>query len=253
MSLAWLIGASLAAGTPQTGNAEVDAFVGDVAAGRRDAAIARILELNSISGRPNAVALVSEFVDKLLRCTFVSSETRDFGGSMYDVRWHCPDGDYFSLLDGDYRPHRLVVGEFVSAETREQRRRTPMPPPMPTVANGPRLSDGEKMRIVITYLDDIRPGGAGTSAAITFRLHFMDERQPDSFISPGQLGRYLAPCQRSEPQVVQGGRFAGGVVMRWACAGRDALAPEFITVMNIYQGQVMAGTVMAGPVPEPAG
>jgi hypothetical protein len=252
MAAPWLVAAALAAATPPTGDAAVDAFVADLAAGRRDAALGRILEMNSLSGRPNAVALADELVDKLLRCSFVSSQVLDLGGAMHDVRWRCPDGDYYSLLDPGYRPPRLVVGEFVSAAERERRRRTPMAPPMPTVANGPMLSDAEKAGIVTRYLDAIRPGGSAASATITFRLHFMDGRQPDSFVGPAQLGRYLGLCRtRGEPQIARRGLHEGGVVVRWTCPGRDALDAELVTVMSLYQGRVIAGLVLVGPAPEP--
>lgn len=51
-----LAAAMLAVAAAQTGNAAVDAFVADIAA-----------------GRSNAAALADEFVDKLPRCAFVSS------------------------------------------------------------------------------------------------------------------------------------------------------------------------------------
>lgn len=251
MNVDFLVGAILAAATPQTGNAHVDAFVADIMADRRDAALGRIMEMNSLSGRPNAVALASEFVEKLVQCTFVSSQTRGIGSGMYDLRWHCPDGDYFSLLDPTYRPPRLVVGEFLSAAAREQRRRAPLLAPlMPSASNGPPLSDAERVRIVTEYLDGIRPGGSAQVASITFRLHFMDRRQPDSFVGPEQLGRYLAPCRTNgEPIVARSGLFAGGVAVRWSCTGQGALDAELTTIMNFYQGRVIAGTTLVGPVP----
>jgi hypothetical protein len=247
MAAPWLVAAAaLAAAAPPTGDAAVDGFVADLAGGRRDAALARIVELNSLSGRPNAVALADELVDKLLRCTFASAQTRDFGGPMYDIRWRCPDGDYYSLLDSSYRPPRLVVGEFVSAAERERRRRSPMAPPMPTVSNEPALSDGEKVRIVTRYLDVLRSGGADAAEILTFRLHFTDRRQPDSFVSPAQLGRYLAPCRiRGAPGMARG-LHDGGVVVRWTCAGRGALAAELTTLMSLYRGRVIAGLVVVG-------
>jgi hypothetical protein len=250
---AWLLGAAMAAATPQTGNADVDAFVADIVAGRRDAAISRILEQNSLSGQPNAVALVDEFVDKLLRCTFVSSQVRGFGSTMYDIQWRCPDGDYFSLLDPGYRPPRLVVGEFLSADAREARRRRPMlapPAPVPSRPPAP-LSDEEAIQLVTRYLDSVRTGVSAAQGFITFRLHFMDRRQPDSFVSPAQLGRYLAPCRRSGVARRPGGRVSdGNVVVRWACTPGQALAGEITTIMGIYAGQVTAGMVLVGPVPD---
>jgi hypothetical protein len=253
MGALWLVAAALAAAAPPTGNAAVDAFVADLAAGRRDSALARIFEMNSISGRPNAVALAGEFVDKLLRCTLVSSQPRAFSGEMYNTRWRCPDGDYYALLDPTYRPPRLVVAEFLSARTRDQRRsEPPMAPPLPPVLNGPALSDDETVRIVARYLDGIRLGGSADSASITFRLHFLDRRQPDSFVGPEQLGRYLGACRaRGEPRLARGGLFDGGVIVRWACASRGALHAELATVMTLSRGRVIAGMVLVGQAPDP--
>jgi hypothetical protein len=252
MITSWLLAAALAATTPATGNASVDAFVADLAGGRRDAAIARIYEMNSLSGQPNAVALASEFVDKLMRCTLLSSESSSFHGEMVELRWRCRDGDYHALLDPGYRPPRIVVGEFISAETREARRRdrsTPMPIP-PSLDAGPPMSDDGMVRMVTDYLDGIRPGGSALRASITFRLHFMDRRQPDAFIGPDQLGRYLAPCRRAgAPRVRQSGPLAREVLVRWICTGRSALDAEITTLISPYQGRIMGGMILAGPVP----
>lgn len=253
MAALWLVAAALAAAPPPTGDAAVDAFVADLAAGRRDAALARILEMNSLSGRPNAVALAGEFVDKLLRCTFVSAQTSRYSNAMYEVTWRCPDGDYYALLDPTHRPPRLVVGEFESAAVRARRRRNPpLDLPSTAVSIEPTLSDDEKIRIVTRYLHGIRPGGSAVSAPIAFRLHFIDRRQPDSVVGPGQLGRYLGACRtRGEPRVDRGGPYRDGVVVRWSCAGRGALDAELTTVMTLYRGRVIAGMVLVGRTPQP--
>jgi|GEM_PF-3435818 len=252
MDAAWLLAAALAAATPATGNASVDAFVADLAGGRRDAAIARIYEMNSLSGQPNAVALASEFVDKLMRCTLLSSEASTFHGEMVELRWRCRDGEYHALLDPGYRPPRIVVGEFISAETREARRRNrsmSVPSP-PSLSAGPPMSDDEKVQMVTDYLDGIQPGGSALRANFTFRLHFMDRRQPDAFIGPDQLGRYLASCRRAgPPHVRQSGPLAREVVARWTCTGRSALDTEITTLISPYQGRITGGWVLVGPVP----
>lgn len=252
MGAAWLFGAALAAATPQTGNASVDAFVADLAAGRRSAALMRIEEMNSLSGQPNAVALAGEFVDKLMRCTLLSWEPRAYGPGMFDLRWRCPDGEYFSMLDASYRPPRLVVAEFLSAATREARRRNrSVSAPMPSRAGPPPLlSDEEKIGIVTAYLDGIQPGGSAIRAYINFRLHFMDRREGDSFISPGQLGEFLVPCRRAGTRVPQSGPYSGGVIVRWTCTGRGALATELTTIIYPQDGRVTGGGVLVGPVPD---
>lgn len=251
MGAFWLLGALLAATPPQTGDVPVDAFVADLAAGRREAALARIYEMNSLSGQPNAVALASEFVDKLMRCTLVSFEVRNIGGQMFDLRWRCPDTEYYSLLDSAYHPPRIVVGEFLSVEAREARRRNrSIAVPMPSIPNLPPPSDAEKLQIVTTYLDGIQPGGSAVRAYISFRLEFMDRRQAVAFIGPDQLGRYLASCRRAgAPRVAQNGPHAGRVVIRWTCAGASALGTEITTVMSPYQGRIVGGLVLVGPVP----
>jgi hypothetical protein len=254
MDAAWLLAAALAAATPATGNAPVDAFVADLAGGRRDAAIARIYEMNSLSGQPNAVALASEFVDKLMRCTLLSSQSSRFHAEMVELQWRCRDGDYHALLDPGYRPPRIVVAEFISAETREARRRNrAMSPPMPMPPSpnaGPPMSDDEMVRIVTGFLDGIGPGGSAVRASVTFRLHFMDRRQPDAFIGPDQLGRYLASCRRAgPPRVRQSGPVAREVVTHWTCTGRSALDTEITILISPYQGRITGGMVLVGPVP----
>jgi hypothetical protein len=254
MGVFWLIGAALAAATPQTGNTHVDAFLADIAAGQRDAAFGRIHGLSATAGHPNAVALVSQLVDKLVHCTFDSStENHDHYDAMYDIRWHCPEGDYFLLVDPDYRAPRLSVLEFVSAETREQHGRFPHPPPpRPIVSIPPVSSDLAMMEVVARYLDGIRPGGSAAPIPIIFRLHFIDRREPDTFVDPAQLGRFLGPCRRSgAPRMAREGSYNGGVVVRWTCSGRHALDANLTTVLHFYQGHPSSGVVLAGPAPNP--
>lgn len=112
----------------ESGNEAVDRFVRDIESGRSDAA-SQIASIESLTGEPNAADTPDAFVAKLLTCDFVSVHMRRFGSDLYDVRWHCPDGDYFSMLDPYYRPPRLTVGEFLSAATREARNHRPPPPP----------------------------------------------------------------------------------------------------------------------------
>ena len=122
---------SSAAPPPRIGHDRIDAFIADLAAGRREAAIARISSMESVSGLHNAVANPTEFVDKLLRCAFVSARPISLGTGMYDLTWRCPDGDYRSLIDPDWRPPRLTVGQFDSAAALDERRRNLRPPPPP--------------------------------------------------------------------------------------------------------------------------
>ena len=119
-----------------TGNAAVDAFVGDIMARRRDSALARIGTMESLTGLPNAAATPEQFVEKLLQCSYVSVAERGFGATkMYDLTWRCPDGDYRSLIDPDWRAPRLTVGQFQSAATLADWSRMgpapPAPPPPP--------------------------------------------------------------------------------------------------------------------------
>jgi hypothetical protein len=121
----------------RTGHDRIDAFVADLAAGRREAAIAKISSMESASGLPNAAATPTEFVDKLLQCSYVSVRRQTMGLTMYDITWRCPDGDYRSLIDPDWRPPRLTVGQFDSVAAFEGRRRTPPAPP-PVALPSPR-------------------------------------------------------------------------------------------------------------------
>lgn len=136
---AFLVAVAAGAASPETGNANVDAFVADIIAQRRDSAISRVYEMNSISGEPNAVTTSEEFVEALMQCTYVSTERRRMGFELYDLRWNCRDGEYFSLLDPNYRSPRLVVGEFVGAATRRERGerwRNAAPPPISRPSGG---------------------------------------------------------------------------------------------------------------------
>jgi hypothetical protein len=118
----------------RTGHARIDAFIDDLAAGRREAALAWISSMESASGLPNAAATPAAFVDKLLHCSYVSVRQITIGAIMYDISWRCPDGDYRSLIDPNWRPPRLTVGQFDSVAALDERRRNPRipsPPPPP--------------------------------------------------------------------------------------------------------------------------
>ena len=246
-----LVAAALVAASPPTGDSAIDAFVADLAAGRRDAALARVYEMNSLSGRPNAVALANEFVDKLLECTFVSSETRNIGGDMYDLRWRCPDGDYFSLLDPNWRRPRVTVGEFVSGATREERRRNRgAPPPRIMVTPGPpppEPSVEEVRGIVARYLAALRDAGDDTLGPGDFAVRFADGRA-NAFIGPEQLRRFLAPCRQSGDRIDQD-RGMQGLLVRWVCAGPDALDPAMTTVMYVSGNRITFGLLWVGRLP----
>ena len=115
---------------PETGHPGVDAFIADIAADRREQAIARISSIESLTGSPNAAETPIEFVDKLMSCSFSSSSERRLGQTgpvMYNTTWHCPDGEYWAFIDPDYRAPQLTVGQFVSTATRNQWR-TAAPP-----------------------------------------------------------------------------------------------------------------------------
>jgi hypothetical protein len=115
-----------------TGEARIDQFLADLAAKRRDVAVAQISSIESLSGQPNAVDTPAAFVDKLIACRFVSAEPKR--ALMYQLRWQCADGDYLAWIDPDFRPPRITVGQFVSAATWEERRKHPlMPPPPPAM------------------------------------------------------------------------------------------------------------------------
>ena len=121
-----LLSASACAAEPapaDTGHAGVDAFIADIAADRREAAIARISSIESLTGSPNAAETPTEFVDKLLSCSFSSSSERRLGQTgpvTYNTTWQCPDGEYWAFIDPDYRPPQLTIGQFVSTATRNQ-------------------------------------------------------------------------------------------------------------------------------------
>lgn len=243
-----LVAAMLAAAAPQSGNVDVDAFVADIAAGRRDAALARILEMNSISGRPNAVSLADEFVDKLLRCTFVSSQPGRAIGDMYDILWRCPDGNHVSLLDPNYRPPRIVVGEFVSMAERERRRqdRTVPAAPMPGIETiQPRQSAWEWDRIARDYVEALQGSGAIPPGPSNFLVRFADGR-PNAYVTPEQLRHYLAPCRQagihSSPSV--------GLIVHWTCAGSGALGSNVVMQLGGYGDRITEGRVWVGWPPD---
>lgn len=246
MSGVWVVVAALAATAPQTGSAAVDAFIADLATGRRDQALARIYEMNSLSGRPNAVALADEFVDKLLDCSYVSSQTRSFGGDMYDVRWRCPDGDYHALLDPSWRPPRIVVGEFVSAAEREERRRHMAAPP-PTsapLARMPEPSAEERRRTAERYLDALRHSPTAPPSSNSFLVRFADGR-PNAYIGAEQLRRFLAPCREASVRTGD----IGHTIVDWACSGPGALDANLTTAIIVSGDRVTGGLVWVGPLP----
>ena len=241
MTASMLLAAVLAAATPQTGNPHVDAFVADLAAGRRDAALARIWEMNSLSGRPNAVAFADEFVDKLLRCSAISVEARNLGGPLYDIQWRCPDGNYFSLLDGDFHPPRIVVGEFVAAGEREARRRNPMYPmvAMPA-ANNPAPSAAQRQQLISDYVAAVRRPGARPPGPPSLLVSFADGR-PDAFIGTEQLGAYLNPCSQASMTTNE-----AGAIVQWACTGPRALAPAMTMRINMSGARITGVFVEVG-------
>jgi len=116
--------------SPAIGHAQVDALVADLTARRRDAALARLYGITTLTGSANAVPSVQAFVDKLMTCTFLSGAPfgrRDF--LLYRVLWRCPDGNYEALLDAEGFPPRLLIGQFQRAGTAERMRSTPPPAP----------------------------------------------------------------------------------------------------------------------------
>jgi hypothetical protein len=246
MAALWLIAAALAATTSPTGNGAVDAFVADIAAGRRDAALARIWEMNSLSGRPNAVGLADEFVDSLLRCTVESVQTRNFGGPMYDVLWRCPDGGYFSLLDGDYHAPRIVVGEFVSAGERERRRQdrlvpAPYVPVAPAPAPAPTVE--ERRQIVARYVAALRLSEGATPGPPIVLVRFADGR-PDAFIGIEQLRNYLLPCREASLETNE-----AGALVHWTCTGARALNPDMTMQVNLSGARITGNFVEVGALP----
>lgn len=252
MGASWLVGLALAAATPQTGNAPVDGFIADLAAGRRDAALGRILEMNSMSGEANAVAFAHELVDKLVRCTATAAETSRFHREMYEISWRCRDGAYFLIVDPNYRPPRIVVAEFVSAVERLRRRQNrtvPAVPMVPRLRSGPYVpppapSAEEKQRIALAYVEALRGSGAISRPPYHYLVRFADGR-PNGYITPEQLRIFLAPCRTVRTGVTP----SSGTIVLLSCNGPRALDPFVALQLAINGRTVDGGMVLVGLPP----
>ena len=128
--------AARADGVPASGNAQVDALVGDIQRGNRDAAIGRISEIDTLSGTSRLASTATEFVDRLLRCTAVSVKPTAMQ-SMVNITWNCPSGKYVSAIDWEFNKPYLIVAEFQDEATMEAARRRPLTMPPPPLITGP--------------------------------------------------------------------------------------------------------------------
>lgn len=137
--LAGLSLASAAEAAPAvTGDAAVDALVDDIAQGRRDAAVARISSIETITGMERLVTTPAQFVDRLLGCKGASVKYRP---AFVTVKWTCPDGVYQSLFDATWRPPYITVAEFMDAKRialmSDPNRKVVAPPAPPPLPPGP--------------------------------------------------------------------------------------------------------------------
>ncbi|MEQ1498510.1 MAG: hypothetical protein ABL914_07595 [Novosphingobium sp.] len=111
----------------------------------RQAAIHRVLAIESISGRPQPVATPAEFVDRIIDCKITQRQKRTAYNPHMQVDWQCPDGKYRALLFEDKNGPFVVVAEFwdpkrMAAEFDENGNRRPLGvvPPMPIGSLQPR-------------------------------------------------------------------------------------------------------------------
>ena len=99
---------------PKSGNPKIDALQQDIVAGKRDEAIAKIDEVESISGRPLPVANPTEFVDALKGCT-----VSGYGDVMQTsthwlihTEWACPSGKIETFLATLDHHTKVTIGGF---------------------------------------------------------------------------------------------------------------------------------------------
>lgn len=96
----------------RTGDAMVDGFFDDLAAGRIKQATARIGTIESLSGLPPQFKDRTEYVARVRSCVVTDVTPKPNG---YRIAWNCPDGAFLQLIDPKYRAPKLTVTEFIRA------------------------------------------------------------------------------------------------------------------------------------------
>jgi hypothetical protein len=102
------------ASVPESGNDRIDALSSDIVAGNREDAIAKIDEIQSISGAPLQIANPSEFVDALKGCT-VSSYHNNVSTASHEfviTEWNCPSGKVETLLGTLPHHSKVTIGNI---------------------------------------------------------------------------------------------------------------------------------------------
>lgn len=191
-----------------TGDAAVDALVDDIFEGRRDAAVARISSIESITGLPRLVTTPAEFVDRLLNCS--PRATDKVVAGMPTVDWTCADGPYRTAFDSTSSAPYLIVAEFADPARIEMLAR-PLVAPPPPIAAPPSPS--------------AQPANVGpSSTAMHLLLEALHKRNAKSFA--GLVG--------PETRVTFGRRdaAAGVTVAESDDVGPAAFAAQFATALD---------------------
>ena len=117
----------------KSGDAQLDALIADISGGRRDAAIARISSIESMSGKRTLATTPSQFVDRLLGCR-PDGTAKDIGfdkTKLIQIVWACPSARYYTVFDPDYAKPYITVGEFEDEAVRKTRLAQRAAPPAP--------------------------------------------------------------------------------------------------------------------------
>lgn len=162
----------------KTGNDALDALVLDITGGRRDAAIARISSIESLSGKRTLATTPSEFVDRLIGCR-PEGKAKPYGFDsmkMIEITWSCPGVRYRTIFDPNWARPYITVGEFEDQAAYEARRSSLVPPPAPpppappappgSRPAEPALSDADKIALLRTVLGTLVSGDPGAARAM---------------------------------------------------------------------------------------
>ena len=168
------VAASLAAQQApyKSGDDALDALILDISSGHRDAAIARISSIESISGKRTLATTPTEFVDRLLGC-HPTGEAKDIGfdkTKLIQVVWVCAGASYYTVFDPGYTKPYITVGEFEDQAVRNARLASRVAPPAPPPPGPPRppepqLSDADRAALVKTALSSLLSGKFGAVRA----------------------------------------------------------------------------------------
>ena len=101
---------------PTSGNPKIDALQQDIVDGKRDAAIAKIDKIETLSGQPLPVGNPSEFVDALKGCTVsgYGPVMKTSNHWLVHTEWNCPSGKIETFLATLEHHDKVTIADFKS-------------------------------------------------------------------------------------------------------------------------------------------